>query len=208
MLRGVVVETPYAEQPRLDPLQHVFRPILHVRSQCPHQLIGGSGKIEDFFGVALLQIKHAEMLGIGRDRAGPDQVNEFATNRRADDEQLLTSVVQDQVDPLARMNSVPSGKGVVDDHLVVAAVGKIAAAPDNDVVDDRFTLVGQRQHDPVERRRHVLQVDRGEKLNPRANRRDARQVDNLGQLRARSLFYVDPKVGHAALGVVLPAGQR
>ena len=34
---------------------------------------------------------------------GPDEVHELAADRRADDEQLLPAVVQDQVNPLPRL---------------------------------------------------------------------------------------------------------
>ena len=74
---------------------------------------------------------------------------------------------------LAGRDVVAPREGRVDDHLIVAAIGEIAAAAHHDVVDDRLALIGQRQHQAVERHDDALQIDRGEELNSRPNADDA-----------------------------------
>lgn len=179
---------------------------MHVGGQRAHELVGGAGKIEHVLGIALLEIKHAEVFGVGRNRSRTHQVDEFATDRRADHEQFLAAIIEDQMDPLAGPDLVPAGERVVDDHLIVPLIGEIAAAANHDVVDHRLALVGQRQDQAVERFGHAGQVDRGKKLNPRTNRRHAGQLGQGRQLGAGNFLDVDPEIGHAALRVIMPAG--
>ena len=87
-------------QPRLRLAQDFVGVIADFRCKQSDHLICRTVKVEHFLRIRLRQVEDAEMLGVGRKRARADQIYKFARDCRADDEQLLTPVVQEQVQPL------------------------------------------------------------------------------------------------------------
>ena len=77
------------------------------------------------------------MLRVGRDRARAEQVDELAGDGRADDEQLLRRLFSTRRIHWPGSRWCVVGEGLVDDHLVLAAVGEVAAPNQHDVVEDR-----------------------------------------------------------------------
>ncbi len=111
-------------------------------------------------------------------------------------------VVHQEANPLAGPQTMVFGEGLVDDHLVRPGLGKVAALADQDVVDDRLPPIGQREHLPIERLGHAVQIDGHDLLDARADFGHfghGRQPREFGQ---RRLLYLDGEIGHAALGIV------